>query len=171
MPAEKTKTEKTLALDAMSLTSHGCSSRLKIPRASSGIFSRLLHPPIGFCIQHKAINKIKPFLRDKDESLKSSVQFVGAILRTRIHSWTRIERIWRIYLRLIIHQSCYIRSRSSHPYNPYNPFNPWSFYLVVLFSPCILLPSKRDANRHNVQARAEDKFTWIMPSAAVIQHS
>ena len=72
--------EKPLALDAMSLTSHGRCGRLKILRASSGIFSRLQHPPVGFCIQHKAINKIKPFLRDKNESLKSksSVQFVVA---------------------------------------------------------------------------------------------
>ena len=95
--------ERPLALDAMSLTSHGRCGRLKIPRASSGIFRRLQHPPIGFCIQHKAINKIKPFLRDKNESLKSSVQFVAAILRTRLYSWTRIERIWRIKLCLIIH--------------------------------------------------------------------
>ena len=65
--------------------------------------------------------------------------------------------------------SLFIRAVSSS--HPYNPFNPWSFYPVVLFSPCILLPCKRDANRNNVQARTEDKFTWIMPSAAVIQHS
>ena len=71
---------KPLALDAMSLTSHGCCIRLKIPRASSGIFRRLQHPPIGFCIQHKAINKNKPFLRDNDESLESSVQFVQFVV-------------------------------------------------------------------------------------------
>ena len=41
----------------MSLASHGRCSLLKIPRASSGIFRRLHHPPIGFCIRHKAINK------------------------------------------------------------------------------------------------------------------
>ena len=69
----------------MSLTSHGRCSRLKIPRASSGIFSRLHHPPVGFCIRHKAINK-KTFLRNKDESLKSSAQSVVAILRTKINS-------------------------------------------------------------------------------------
>ena len=64
----------------MSLTSHGRCSRLKILRASSGIFNRPQHPPVGFCIQHKAINKNKPFLRNKNESLKSksSVQFVVA---------------------------------------------------------------------------------------------
>ena len=39
------KPEKPLALDAMSLTSHGRCSRLKILRASSDIFSRLQHPP------------------------------------------------------------------------------------------------------------------------------
>ena len=55
---EKTKTGKTPCAGCkMSLASHGRCSRLKIPRASSGIFRRLHHPPIGFCIRRKAINK------------------------------------------------------------------------------------------------------------------
>ena len=54
----KTKTGKTPCAGCkMSLASHGRCSRLKIPRASSGILRRLQHPPIGFCIQRKAINK------------------------------------------------------------------------------------------------------------------
>ena len=54
----KTKTGKTPCAGCkMSLASHGRCIRLKIPRASSGVFRRIHHPPIGFCIQHKAINK------------------------------------------------------------------------------------------------------------------
>ena len=67
-PADKNR-NKPLVLDAMSLTSHECCSRLKIPRASSDISRRLQHPPIGFCIQHKAINKNKPFLCYSDGNI------------------------------------------------------------------------------------------------------
>ena len=55
---EKTKTGKTPCAGCkMSLASHGRCIRLNIPRASSGIFRRLHHPPVGFCIRCKAINK------------------------------------------------------------------------------------------------------------------
>ena len=61
----------------MSLTSHGRCSRLKIPRASSGIFRRLQHPPIGFCIRRKAINKKnKPFLYDQEHFLRDKKHFL-----------------------------------------------------------------------------------------------
>ena len=144
----------------MSLTSHGRCGRLKILRASSGIFSRLQHPPVGFCIQHKAINKIKPFLRDKDEPLKSSVQFVAAILRTRIYlehglngfdGFIYASLFIRVVTSVVAQVIRIIRSirvpfypflprgHSSHPHNPFNPwsflslFAPWSFFHRVYF--------------------------------------
>ena len=54
----KTKTGKTpCAWCKMALTSHWYCDWLRIPRASSGIFSQSQHHPIGFCIKRKAINK------------------------------------------------------------------------------------------------------------------
>ena len=54
----KTKTGKTpCAWCKMALTSHWYCDWLRIPRASSGIFSQSQHHPIGFCIKHKAINR------------------------------------------------------------------------------------------------------------------
>ena len=56
--ARKTKTGKTpCAWCKMALTSHWYCDWLRIPRASSGIFSQSQHHPIGFCIKRKAINK------------------------------------------------------------------------------------------------------------------
>ena len=56
--ARKTKTGKTpCAWCKMALTSHWYCDWLRIPRASSGIFSQSQHHPIGFCIKHKAINR------------------------------------------------------------------------------------------------------------------
>ena len=56
--ARKTKTGKTpCAWCKMALTSHWYCDWLRIPRASSGIFSQLQHHPIGFCIKRKAINR------------------------------------------------------------------------------------------------------------------
>ena len=58
--ARKTKTEKTpCAWCKMALTGHWYCDWLRIPRASSGIFSQSQHHPIGFCIKHKAINRKK----------------------------------------------------------------------------------------------------------------
>ena len=55
---DKTKTGKTpCAWCKMALTSHWYSDWLRIPRASSGIFSQSQHHPNGFCIKHKAINR------------------------------------------------------------------------------------------------------------------
>ena len=54
----KTKTGKTpCAWCKMALTSHWYCDWLRIPRASSGIFSQSQHHPIGFCIKRKAINR------------------------------------------------------------------------------------------------------------------
>ena len=77
-PSEKTKTGKTPCAGCkMSLASHECCSRLKIPRASSGILRRLHHPPVGFCIRRKAINKKnKPFLYDKEHFLRDKKHFL-----------------------------------------------------------------------------------------------
>ena len=56
----KTKTGKTpCAWCKMALTSHWYCDWLRIPRASSGIFSQSQHHPIGFCIKRKAINRKK----------------------------------------------------------------------------------------------------------------
>ena len=56
--ARKTKTGKTpCAWCKMALTSHWYCDWLRIPRASSGIFSQSQHHPIGFCIKRKAINR------------------------------------------------------------------------------------------------------------------
>ena len=54
---EKQKQKSTpCAWCKMTLTSHWCCSRQKLPEASFEIFWRLPHHPIGFCIHHKAIN-------------------------------------------------------------------------------------------------------------------
>ena len=56
--ARKTKTEKTpCTWCKMSLARHWYCDWLRIPRASSGIFSQSQHHPIGFCIKRKAINR------------------------------------------------------------------------------------------------------------------
>ena len=56
--ARKTKTGKTpCAWCKMALTSHWYCDWLRIPRASSGIFSQSQHHPFGFCIKRKAINR------------------------------------------------------------------------------------------------------------------
>ena len=62
--ARKTKTGKTpCAWCKMALTSHWYCDWLRIPRASSGIFSQSQHHPIGFCIKRKAINRKNLLLR------------------------------------------------------------------------------------------------------------
>ena len=68
--ARKTKTGKTpCAWCKMALTSHWYCDWLRIPRASSGIFSQSQHHPIGFCIKHKAINRKKNVLLERSRNI------------------------------------------------------------------------------------------------------
>ena len=72
---KKTKTGKTPCAGCkMSLTSHGCCIRLKIPRASSGIFRRLHHPPCR--VLHPAQGD-----KQKKQSLSSTTRSTSSMTR------------------------------------------------------------------------------------------
>ena len=98
----------------MSLTSHGRCIRLKIPRASSGIFSRLHHPP--YRVLHPAQGD-----KQKKTNLSSTTRSTSSVT-TNPSSATRMSRSIHPFSSVVAQKSVLVRS------------------IRGLFTPCMLLP-------------------------------